>query len=82
MAFYAAVMKRLRLVVVAIVLPALAGCSATPASLGLTGRGLATPPPQASDADLGMPGVYEGVGGLYTPSLVPHTGGGRYFGAD
>jgi hypothetical protein len=60
----------------------LAGCSATPASLGLTGRGLATPPPQASDADLGMPGVYEGGGGLYAPSLVPHTGGGRYFGAD
>lgn len=74
-------MRRLRLTVVSI-LPVLAGCAATPASLGLTGRGLATPPPQASDADLGVPGLYEGSGGLYAPSLVPQTGGGRYFGSD
>ncbi len=59
----------------------LAGCTATPASLGLTGRGLVPPPPEASDADLGMPGVNEG-GGPYTPSLVPHTGPSRYFGSD
>lgn len=74
-------MKSLILLVVSI-LPMLAGCGATPASLGLTGRGLVTPPPQASDADLGMPGVLEGGGGPYAPSLVPHTGPGRYFGAD
>ncbi len=72
-------MKR-RIVLAVSVFPMLAGCAATPASLGLTGAGLATPPPQASDADLGIPGVYEGSGGLYAPSLVPNTGGGRYFG--
>ncbi len=59
----------------------LAGCAATPASLGLTGRGLTTPPGQASDADIGMPGLNQGVG-PYTPSLVPSTGPGRYFGSD
>lgn len=72
-----------RAIVVALsILPLLAGCTATPASLGLTGRGLATPPQQPSDADLGVPGLYENSGGLYGPSLVPNTGGGRYFGAD
>ena len=59
----------------------LAGCSATPASLGLTGRGPVPPPPSPSDADLGIPGVREGSD-VYTPSLVPHTGAGRYFGSD
>jgi hypothetical protein len=81
MAFYLDAMRRSTLLVV-LISPMLAGCAATPASLGLTGRRPVAPPPQASDADLGMPGVYEGGGGLYAPSLVPHTGGGRYFGAD
>jgi hypothetical protein len=73
-------MKRL-ILVLSFSLPMLAGCAATPASLGLTGRGLVPPPPAPSDADLGMPGLTEG-GGPYTPSLVPHTGPGRYFGSD
>ena len=74
-------MKR-PLVLAVSVLSMLAGCARTPASLGLTGAGLAVPPPEASDADLGVPGLYQGTDGLYGPSLVPQTGGGRYFGPD
>jgi hypothetical protein len=70
-----------RVALLALFLSGLAGCAATPASLGLTGSGLANPPEQPSDADIGTPGLNEG-GGPYTPSVVPHTGPGRYFGSD
>jgi hypothetical protein len=61
-------------------LTALAGCVGTsPASLELTGAPAAIPPIDPSDATIGVPGVQPGIG-PYTPSLVPSTGGGRYFG--
>lgn len=57
----------------------LVGCSRSPASLGLTGAVPPQAPETASDALIGTPGVHPGDG-LYTPSLTPSTGGGRYFG--
>ncbi len=62
-------------------LSALAGCASSAASLGLTGAPLAAPPAEPSDATIGQPGINPEVG-PYTPSLVPSTGGGRYFGYD
>lgn len=68
-----------RLLLVAVWLPTLAGCGRSAASLGLTGAPLAAVPVPASDADIGTPGVQAGAG-PYTPSLVPSTGPGHYFG--
>ena len=63
-----------RFTVLALCLSAFAGCARSPANLG-------TPPAAYSDATIGLPGLNSGSG-PYTPSLVPSTGGGRYFGND
>ncbi len=68
-----------RLALLLACLPALAGCAGSAESLGLTGAPLTAPPAEASDATIGLPGVNPGTG-PYTPSLLPSTGAGRYFG--
>jgi len=52
-----------------------AGCSATPASFGITGPGTSEPAsfkaaPADDDAAVGMPGIGDG-GSAYTPSSKP-----------
>ncbi len=71
----------IRVILLGLLVPGLGGCGASPASLGLTGAPMGTPPVADSDATIGLPGVDAGTG-PYTPSLVPSTGGGRYFGGD
>jgi len=56
---------------------ALTGCAASPASLGITGPAPLSPPPAVDDSVIGQPGVPDTNG--YGPSMVPSTGGGRYF---
>ncbi len=60
---------------------ALAACGASPQSLGLTGAPQMAPPVSPSDADIGRPGLSQGTL-EYAPSLVPSTGGGRYYGTE
>jgi len=62
---------------VLIAMLALAGCAGSPESLGITGPAPLSPPPAADDSVIQKPGVPD-TGG-YGPSLVPSTGGGRYF---
>jgi len=69
-----------RLLLLPLALLTLAGCAGSAASLGLTGASLTTPPEAATDADIGTPGIQTGAG-TYTPSVVPSTGPGRYFGS-
>lgn len=56
---------------------ALTGCAGSPASLGITGPAPLSPPPTTDDSVIGQPGVPDM--GVYGPSIVPSTGGGRYF---
>ncbi len=63
-----------------VTLPLLAGCAASPQSLGLTGAQPIAPPPVANDATIGNPGIGVDNGMDYAPSLVPSTGAGRYYG--
>jgi len=71
--------RMIRLLVLALWLPALAGCASSAAKLGLTGAPLTAVPEEPSDADVSLPGIQPGAG-TYTPSLVPSTGRGRYYG--
>lgn len=67
-----------RIPLLVLCLSALAGCSGAP-PVELTGAPAAIPPVGPSDATTGLPGVQRSAG-PYTPSFVPSTGGGRYFG--
>lgn len=67
----------MRVTVMLCLLIGLAGCDASPASLGITGP--APPPPVTTpdDSTIGIPGVPDTTG--YGPSVAPSTGSGRYF---
>jgi hypothetical protein len=57
----------------------LVGCSASPASLGITGPGAPAPPPAApDDSTIGSPGIPD-PGASYGPSIGPAPSSGRYF---
>ena len=57
----------------------LAGCSGTPADLGITGPTAPVAPPEPDDdSTIGRPGIPDPVGG-YGPSITPSTGNGRFF---
>jgi hypothetical protein len=60
------------------VLLALAGCTATPADLGITGPAAPVPPRLLDDGTVDRPGLPD-VGTGYGPSARPSTSGGRYF---
>jgi hypothetical protein len=68
----------MRALVIAAVL-VLAGCGATPASLGITGPGEPPPPPPApTDSTIGNPGLPD-AGYGYGPSVGPNPASGQYF---
>lgn len=56
----------------------LTGCVASPADLGLTGPAPPVPPPVIDDSTIGNPGLPD-AGAGYGPSIIPSTGGGRYY---
>jgi hypothetical protein len=68
----------MRRVFISCALLVLAGCAATPADLGLTGPAPPVPPRILDDSTIGYPGLPD-AGGGYGPSLMPSTGGGRYY---
>jgi hypothetical protein len=57
----------------------LAGCGANPAALGITGAGMATPPPDPGETQTGIPGSPR-TGTQYAPSVGPNTGAGKFWG--
>jgi len=61
----------------AILLVGLAGCS--PQALGITGPPLSAPPEAEGDNVILAPGIPQG-NSTYNPSVLPTTGGGRYYG--
>jgi hypothetical protein len=56
----------------------LAGCSGTPADLGITGPTAPVPPQDQDDSTISRPGLPDPYGG-YGPSIAPSTGGGRFY---
>lgn len=69
-----------RALIMAFLLVTVAGCAASPQSLGLTGAQPVPPPPLPNDATLQPPGIAVDTGTNYGPSMVPTTGAGRYYG--
>lgn len=57
---------------------ALPGCSGSPASLGITGPGQASPLAAPEDSMTSSPGVPDAPNG-YGPSVGPSQTGGKYF---
>ncbi len=58
----------------------IAGCGHTPASLGITGPGVApSPAPASDDSTITSPGIPDQGGGYYGPSIGPMPSNGRYF---
>lgn len=57
---------------------AMAGCSASPQALGLTGASQPTPPQAQGDSVIATPGT--APQGPYNPTVVPSTGSGGYYG--
>jgi len=68
-------MKRIMLPLIAL---SLAGCNATPASLGITGPAPPPPPPKADDSTILAPGIPD-PGNGYGPSVGPSPSAGRYY---
>jgi hypothetical protein len=60
------------------VLLALAGCSGTPADLGITGPTAPAEPQAPDDSTIDRPGLPDPMSG-YGPSFTPSTGGGRFY---
>ncbi len=56
----------------------LAGCDATPASLGITGPAPPPPPPTVDDSTITNPGIPD-PGNGYGPSVGPSPSAGRFF---
>jgi hypothetical protein len=56
----------------------LAGCSGAPADLGITGPTAPVMPQEPDDSNIDRPGLPDPMGG-YGPSVVPSTGGGRFY---
>jgi hypothetical protein len=66
-------------VLMLLVVLGLACCSASPASLGITGPGAPPPPPPApDDSTITVPGIPD-PGASYGPSIGPIPSNGRYF---
>ena len=63
----------------ALLLIGLGGCSQSPQSLGITGAPLAAPPEAEGDNVILAPGIPQG-NSTYNPSVLPSTGGGRFYG--
>jgi len=57
----------------------LAGCSANPAALGITGAPIAEPPSDPGETQTGIPGAPQ-TGTQYAPNLPPNTGAGKFWG--
>jgi hypothetical protein len=57
---------------------AMAGCNATPASLGITGPAPPAPQPTVDDSTILAPGLPD-PGSGYGPSVGPNPTQGRYF---
>ena len=57
----------------------LAGCGADPASMGITGAGMAPPPRDPGAETTGITGA-PSVGTQYAPSVGPNTGAGKFWG--
>jgi hypothetical protein len=70
--------KAMRHALMLAVLFALAGCSATPADLGITGPTAPVEPQEPDDSTIGRPGLPDPMSG-YGPSIIPSTGGGRFY---
>ncbi len=69
-------MRALALVIVLCV----AGCDATPASLGITGPGTSAVPPRTpDDGTLAAPGIPDPPANGYGPSFGPSPSNGPYF---
>ncbi len=56
----------------------LAGCDASPASLGITGPAPPPPPPKIDDSTIMNPGIPD-PGSGYGPSVGPSPTAGRYY---
>jgi hypothetical protein len=59
----------------------LASCGTDPASLGITGGAIPTPPPDPGETQTGIPGA-PNIGSQYSPSTPANTGTGKYWGYD
>jgi hypothetical protein len=57
----------------------LAGCGTNPASLGITGGAIPTPPPDPGETQTGITGAPQ-TGTQYAPNLPPNTGAGKFWG--
>lgn len=68
-----------RIACCALLFAGLAACGRSPQSLGITGALPATPPEAEGDNVIRDPGVPQG-NSTYNPSVLPTTGGGRYYG--
>ena len=60
------------------VLLVLAGCSGSPADHGITGPSAPVEPEEPDDSTIGRPGLPDPMSG-YGPSIIPSTGGGRFY---
>ena len=68
----------MRLALALLVMLGIAGCDATPQSLGITGPAPVKPPPGVDDSTIANPGLPD-AGSGYGPGMAPSTSGGRYF---
>jgi hypothetical protein len=68
-----------RLIVLAVALSALAGCSGSPQSIGITGAPQPKPPTAPNDDTLANPGVPQAPT-RFNSSVQPSTGSGQYYG--
>jgi hypothetical protein len=62
-----------------VVVLGIAGCDASPASLGITGPGVSVPPRTPDDGTTVAPGIPDPAGGGFGPSYGPTPTNGRYF---
>jgi hypothetical protein len=64
--------------VLLVLVAAMAGCSASPQALGLTGAPQQPPPRTPGDNVIANPGT--APQGPFNPTIVPSTGSGQYYG--
>ena len=57
----------------------LTACGTDPAALGITGRPLATPPPDPGETQTGIPNSPQ-TGTQLAPSMPANTGSGKFWG--
>ena len=68
----------MRFIMLALLLP-LAACGTDPASLGITGAPVTTPPVSPAESPLGLSGPPQN-GTQLSPSMPANTGSGRFWG--